>query len=145
MTLLQRRTRARPGKSEPSRLYQQISRPVPREQPFHTSGYPPHRPQPLARPGKESMVTTAQFPQPQQHLLVLDGEVQIINFIETDPYVYRVLADADDPEEVTHAILRIGAQATLIAGADLEAQVIERRFEGLARTFDASLGSAVPR
>jgi len=100
-------------------------------------------PNPWSDQEKEPVVNTAQFPQPQQHLLVLDGEVQIIDFIETDPHVHRVLADADDPEEITHTILRIGAQATLIAGTDLEAQVIERRFEGLARTFDASLGSAV--
>jgi hypothetical protein len=71
--------------------------------------------------------------------------VRIVDFIETDPYVYRVLAESPNSEEVAHAMLRIGAQATLIAGADLEAQIVERRFEGLARAFDSSLGTAVSR
>jgi hypothetical protein len=76
---------------------------------------------------------------------VLDGEVHIVNLVDTDPYVHRVLADSGDAEEVTHTILRVGAQATLIAGADMDSQAVERRFEGLARTFDSSLGTAVSR
>jgi hypothetical protein len=89
-------------------------------------------------------VNTVQLsPNQQQHVAVLDGEVRIVDIIETDPYVYRVLAKCADPEEVIHTILRIGAQAALIAGTDLDAQVVERRFEGLARNFDTSLGAAV--
>ena len=83
-------------------------------------------------------------PQPAP-VLVLDGEVRITDLIDTDPHLHRVLADAADPEEATHTILRIGAQATLIAGADLQAQMVGRRFEALARTFDSSLGTAVSR
>jgi hypothetical protein len=83
-------------------------------------------------------------PQPAR-VLVLDGEVRITDLIDTDPYLHRVLADAADTEEATHAILRIGAQASLIAGADLQAEVVERRFEDLARNFDSSLGTAVGR
>jgi len=91
-------------------------------------------------------VTAVQLAQSQPpRVVVLDGEVRIVDFVDTDPYVHRALADAADPEEATHTILRVGAQATLIAGADLEAQVVERRFEGLARNFDSSLGTAVSR
>jgi hypothetical protein len=78
-------------------------------------------------------------------VVVLDGEVRIVDFIDTDPHLHRVLAEAADPEEAAHTILRIGAQATLIAGADVQAQVVERRFEDLARNFDSSLSTAVSR
>jgi hypothetical protein len=91
-------------------------------------------------------VNTVQLtPTQHSHVVALDGEVRIVDFIETDPYVHRVLSESADPEEATHTILRVGAQATLIAGADLDAQVVERRFEGLARDFDSSLGTAVSR
>jgi hypothetical protein len=81
----------------------------------------------------------------QPRVVVLDGEVRIVDLVETDPHVQRVLTEAEDPEEATHSILRIGAQATLIAGTDLETQVVEHRFEGLARSIDSSLGTAVTR
>lgn len=76
-------------------------------------------------------------------LVVLDSEVRFTDFVETDPNVHRVLVDAEDPEDVAHTILRVGAQATLVARTDLEAQVVERRFDEMARAFDASLSSAV--
>ncbi len=79
------------------------------------------------------------------HVVVGDGEVHIIDLVETDPNVQRVLDAAGNPEDATHSILRIGAQASLIAGADLETQAVERRFEDMARTFDSSLGTAVSR
>jgi hypothetical protein len=89
-------------------------------------------------------VTTVQLTQPQPvHVVVNDDEVRIVDFVDTDPYLHRVLADAADPEEATHTILRVGAQATLIAGAELDAEVVERRFEGLARHLDTSVGTAV--
>lgn len=82
---------------------------------------------------------------PEPRVVVLDGEVRIIDFVETDPHVQRVLSVASNPEEAVHSILRIGAQAILLAGADLETQAVERRFEDMARTFDSSLGTAVSR
>jgi hypothetical protein len=83
-------------------------------------------------------------PQPAR-VLVGNGEVRIIDLVDTDPDVRSVLADAADPEEATHTVLRIGAQAALIAGADLQARVVERRYEDLERRFDSSLGTAVSR
>ncbi len=83
--------------------------------------------------------------QEHHHVTVHDGQVHITGLVETDPHVYRVLAAADDPDDMTHAILRIGEQATLIAGTDLDAQVVERLFENLARNFDSSVTTAVSR
>ena len=83
--------------------------------------------------------------QPEPCVVVLDGEVRIIDFVETDPHVQQVLAEASNPEEATHSILRIGAQATLIAGTDVETEAVEHRFEDMTRTFDSSLGAAVER
>ena len=83
--------------------------------------------------------------QQARRITVFDGEVRIDDFVETDPNVFRVLVEADEPEEVVHTILRVGAQAALVAQTDLEAQVVERRFDGMARAFDSSLESAVAR
>lgn len=65
---------------------------------------------------------------------ILHAAIRIVDLADTDPHVYRVLAQAADPDEITQAVLRMGAQATLIADADLDAQVVEQRFEGLARS-----------
>ena len=88
------------------------------------------------------------FPLPQpkpRRVVVLDGEVRIVDLVETDPHVQRVLTQAEDPEEATHSILRIGAQATLIAGTDLETQVVERRFDSMTRTFGSLLDAVADR
>jgi hypothetical protein len=88
------------------------------------------------------MVTALQSEQPRR-VVVLEDEVRIDGFVETDPDVRRVLDGADDTEVATHIILRIGAQATLVAQTDLETQMVERRFEGMSQRFDTSLDCAV--
>jgi hypothetical protein len=91
-------------------------------------------------------MNAVQLPQLEpRRVEVLDGAVRIKDLVETDPSVQRVLAEAEDPEDVTHSILRIGARATLIAETDLETQVVERRFESMARTFESSLCTAIDR
>jgi hypothetical protein len=80
-----------------------------------------------------------------ERVAVLDGGVHIDGFIETDPDVFRVLASAENPEEVTHGLLRLGALSSLVAQTDMETQIVERRFEGMARTFDVSLETAVSK
>jgi hypothetical protein len=90
-------------------------------------------------------MATHYLKQPEDRVTVLNGEVRIEQFVETDPNVYRVLSESESPEQVAHVILRIGAQATLVAQADLEAQVVEQRFEGMARAFDQSLDAAVAK
>jgi hypothetical protein len=72
-----------------------------------------------------------------------NGEVHIHEFVETDPTVLRVVDGAEDPEAMVHAVLRVGAQATLVARTDFEAAVVERRFEGMAQTFDTTIEGAV--
>jgi hypothetical protein len=94
---------------------------------------------------REATVATKLQHQDPQRVIILAGEVHIDDFVETDPNVHRVLSEADEPEEAVHAFLRVGAQATLLARTDLETQVVERRFEDLARRFDSSLEGAVSR
>ena len=109
------------------------------------SEYPRHGPDTREIREKGATVATKlQQPGPQR-VVVLPGEVHIDDFVETDPNVHRVLTEADAPEEAVHAFLRVGAQATLLARTDLETQVVERRFEGMARSFDSSLENAVSR
>ena len=89
------------------------------------------------------MATQLEVPSTHRRVTVLDSQVHIDDFVETDPNVHRVLVEADDPEGAVHTILRVGAQATIIARTDFEAQVVERRFEGMTRTFDTTMEDAV--
>ncbi len=72
-----------------------------------------------------------------------EGVIHIDDFVDTDLALLRALEDSDDPELVVHAILRVGAEATQIARTDFEASVVERRFEGMAQSFDATIEGAV--
>jgi hypothetical protein len=91
----------------------------------------------------EPKVATKLQPRELERVVVLDGEVHINDFVDTDPTLHRVLVEAAEPEEMTHTILRIGAQASLVAQADLDARVVERAFDALNAQFDASLTDAV--
>jgi hypothetical protein len=90
------------------------------------------------------MATKLDFPSPER-IIVLDGEVRIETLVETDPWVVRVLETSESPEDMTHVILRIGAQAALVAQVDLDSQVVERRFDGMTNRFNTSLEEAVTR
>ena len=90
------------------------------------------------------MATKLQLSEPMP-VVVLDGAVHFSDFIETDPRVLSVLVDAENPEAVAHTILQVGAQCILIAQTDLDAQVIERRFEGMVRRVDATFEGVVTR
>lgn len=68
-----------------------------------------------------------------------------INLVEDDPTVVRVVEEADEPERAVRTFLRVGAAATLVAKTDFESYVVERRFEGMARSFDSSLDTAVAK
>ena len=70
---------------------------------------------------------------------VVGDELVLCEFIERDPEVISFVDDADDVEEAVHRCLEMGARVLRIAGATLDAQVVEHRFD----TMTAELGHAV--
>lgn len=64
------------------------------------------------------------------------------DFIESDPDVVRVIGDAEDQEAAAHALLRIGGQAARIASTDLDTELVERRFAGMAQAFETTVAKA---
>lgn len=74
---------------------------------------------------------------------VIDGVLHIVDLVETDPAVVETLDDTDDPESGVHTLLRIGAQSVRLASAELDTQLVERRFDALAGTFDSTITKAV--
>jgi hypothetical protein len=88
------------------------------------------------------MITQLTPPNPPA-VTVADGMVHITELVETDPLVVDALANADDPEAATHALLRIGGQAVRIAAADLDTEFIERRIETMTGAFDTTVTKAV--
>lgn len=64
------------------------------------------------------------------------------DFVESDPDVVRVIGDADDQEAAAHALLRIGGQAARIASTDLDTELVERRFAGMAHAFETTVAKA---
>jgi hypothetical protein len=78
--------------------------------------------------------------------VVVDGEVaHFVDFVESDPDVVQIIAEADDPEAAAHAMLRIGGQSVRIASTDLDTELVERRVAGMVNNFDKGVESAVNR
>lgn len=96
-----------------------------------------------ARAQLAAAVDTVAHQQQPERVVLQDGIVRVDGFIETDPAVYRVLAKTAEPEQVLHTVLRVGAEATLVAQTDLEARVVERRFETMSANFGNLLDEAV--
>ncbi len=88
-------------------------------------------------------IDSARHEQQTEKVIVEDGVVRVDGFIESDPAVYRVLTKTDQPDQVLHTVLRVGAEATLVAQTDLEARVVERRFEAMSLSFGNLLDGAV--
>jgi hypothetical protein len=80
---------------------------------------------------------------PEPSVVLSGGIVQFNDFVESDPDVVRVIESADEPEAAAHALLRIGAQAVRIASTDLDTELVERRFGGMAQVFDTTVSRAV--
>ena len=57
------------------------------------------------------MAIPIEQPKPD-HVALDEGNVYFVDFVETDPDVYRVLAGAEDPEEAAHRVLRVGAKGS---------------------------------
>lgn len=74
---------------------------------------------------------------------VADGIVHIVDLVESDPSVVETLEGNEDPEAGVHALLRIGAQSVRLASVDLDAHLVERRFDALAGSFDSTVTKAV--
>jgi hypothetical protein len=86
---------------------------------------------------------TAQIHNLSPSVTIADGAVHIADLVETDPAVVETLTGADDPDSGVHTLLRIGAHSVRLASAELDTQLVERRFDALAGTFDTTVTKAV--
>jgi hypothetical protein len=82
---------------------------------------------------------------PESTVIVDGGVVRFIDFIESDPDVLQIILEAVDPEAAAHSVLGIGAQSVRIASTNLDTELVERRFAGLANAFDKAIEDAVNR
>lgn len=77
--------------------------------------------------------------------VIRDGHVILDHFEEPDPVVVRVISDADDVLEASHACLQVGARALLAGHAALDEVLVGRSFEQLVGRLDASVDRGVGR
>jgi hypothetical protein len=79
-------------------------------------------------------------PEPSEPTVFVDGGlIRFSGFVETDPDVVSVIAEADSPEGAAHTLLRIGGQAVAYASMDLDTSVVDRRFDGMTAFFGSTL------
>jgi len=94
---------------------------------------------------QEELQMTETAPTERPSVVVRDGGVHFAGFEERDTEVVALITGADDPVEGAHQCLRIGAQALRAANASIDADVVERRFEGLSASFDKTVSEALRR
>jgi hypothetical protein len=67
------------------------------------------------------------------------NELVLEDFHETDPDVVAYVRESDSAEDAAHRCLAMGARALRLAGATLDAQLVEHRFE----TMTSELGHTI--
>src|SRR5947208_6196425 len=68
-----------------------------------------------------------------ENTLILDG------FRDRDPQVVALVRDADDPEEVVHDCLAVGARALGAAKTTMEVALVEKAFDDMSGVFTRGL------
>jgi hypothetical protein len=76
-------------------------------------------------------------------ILIAPDHLLITAFAEHDPDVVRVVGESDRPELAVHNLLVIGAHATLGASMQLDARIVEERFEDMTENFGERVQAAV--
>lgn len=75
-------------------------------------------------------------------VVVTSDFVEISGFKERDPDVVRVVLESGRPELAVHNLLVIGAHATMGASMQLDAHIVEERFEQMTGDFDTRMQAA---
>lgn len=66
-------------------------------------------------------------------------ELVLEDFVDRDPDVVSFVREAEDIEVAVHRCLEMGARALRLAGATLDTQLVEHRFDAMATQLDRSV------
>ena len=83
------------------------------------------------------------IPMESEQVVVTEDGAWFQGFVEHDPEVLAVLAEAEDPAAAAPRCRGIGARAGRGASLSLDADVVERRFEEVAGRFDEQVGQVL--
>ena len=66
-------------------------------------------------------------------------ELVLEDFVERDPDVVSFARETEDVETAVHRCLEMGARALRLAGATLDTQLVEHRFDSMTTDLDRSI------
>lgn len=81
----------------------------------------------------------------QPRALLHNDTLVLQHFSETDPAVVRFVRAADDAETAVHSCLQVGARAIDLAQVNLDAAVVERKFDSMAQRLSEQLTDTATR
>ena len=67
------------------------------------------------------------------------AELVLEEFRESDPDVVALVRESEDAELAVHRCLGMGARVLRLAGATLDTQLVERRFDEMTGSLDRSI------
>jgi hypothetical protein len=74
-----------------------------------------------------------------EHAYLEGNELVLEDFRESDPDVVGFVRDADEPEAAVHRCLTMGARVLRVAGATLDTELVEHRFDEMTGELDRSI------
>ena len=79
------------------------------------------------------------IPEKTGHAYLEGNELVLEDFRESDPDVADFVREADDAEAAVHRCLTMGARVLRLAGATLDSELVEHRFEEMTSDLDRSI------
>ncbi len=79
------------------------------------------------------------IPEKSGHAYLEANELVLEDFRERDPDVVDFVREADEPEVAVHRCLAMGARVLRVAGATLDSELVEHRFEEMTSDLDHSI------
>jgi hypothetical protein len=86
-----------------------------------------------------------EVPQKIAHAYLEGDELVLEDFRESDPDVVAFVRGADEPEVAVHRCLTMGARVLRVAGATLDTELVEHRFEQMTGELDRSIDGFAKR
>jgi len=79
---------------------------------------------------------TMRVPEKTAHAYISGKELVLEDFRELDPDVVGFVREAEDIEEAVHRCLTMGSRVLRVAGATLDGELVEHRFDEMATELD---------
>lgn len=79
------------------------------------------------------------IPEKTSHTYVSENELVLEDFREHDPDVVGFVRDAEDCEIAVHRCLAMGARVLRVAGATLDSELVEHRFDEMTSDLDRKI------